>query len=100
MIAQGAPRVIHNDAELEAYTDALFQLTSLEHPSLSEAEAIELLTLLVERYEQTRYTTPAAVISPFRGRPPLNVAYQTAYGRMLHGKMASRSRLIKYPQLR
>jgi DNA modification methylase len=25
------------------------------------------------------------VTSPFRGRPPLNVAYQTAYGRMLHG---------------
>lgn len=26
-----------------------------------------------------------AVVSPFRGRPPINVAYQTAYGRMLHG---------------
>jgi DNA modification methylase len=25
------------------------------------------------------------ITSPFRGRPPLNVAYQTGYGRMLHG---------------
>ncbi len=55
MIAHGAPHVIHNDAELEAYTEALFQLTSLENPSRSEVEAIELLTLLVERYEQERY---------------------------------------------
>jgi HTH-type transcriptional regulator/antitoxin HigA len=60
MIAHGAPRVIHNDAELEAYTDALFQLTALENPSASEAEAIELLTLLVERYEQSHYAIPAA----------------------------------------
>jgi mRNA interferase HigB len=28
MIRLGAPRVIHNDAELAAYTDALFQLTA------------------------------------------------------------------------
>ena len=60
MIANGAPRVIHNDAELEAYTDALFQLTALEKPSRSEVEAIELLTLLVERYEQEHYSIPAA----------------------------------------
>jgi HTH-type transcriptional regulator/antitoxin HigA len=60
MIAKGAPRVIHNDAELEAYTDALFQLTALENPSCDEVEAIELLTLLVERYEQEHYPIPAA----------------------------------------
>lgn len=60
MIAHGAPRVIHNDEELEAYTDALFQLTALGNPSASEAEAIELLTLLVERYEQQNYSIPAA----------------------------------------
>ena len=60
MIAHGAPRVIHNDAELEVYTDALFQLTALENPSPSEAEAIELLTLLVARYEQAHSPIPAA----------------------------------------
>jgi HTH-type transcriptional regulator / antitoxin HigA len=60
MIAHGAPRVIHNDAELEMYTDALFRLTALENPSSSELEAIELLTLLVERYEQEHYFVPKA----------------------------------------
>src|SRR6266404_4479702 len=60
MIAKGAPHVIHNDAELEAYTKALFQLTALENPSPSEEEAIELLTLLVEKYEQEHYPIPAA----------------------------------------
>lgn len=60
MIAHGAPHVIHDDAELEVYTDALFQLTALESPSHFELEAIELLTLLVERYEQEHYPIPAA----------------------------------------
>jgi|SRR5580704_10245009 HTH-type transcriptional regulator/antitoxin HigA len=60
MIAKGAPRVIHNDAELEMYTDALFRLTALESPSTTELEAIELLTLLVERYEREHYSIPAA----------------------------------------
>jgi HTH-type transcriptional regulator/antitoxin HigA len=60
MIARGAPHIIHNDAELEMYTDALFRLTALENPSSSEVEAIELLTLLVERYEQEHYSIPAA----------------------------------------
>lgn len=60
MIAKGAARVIHNDAELQAYTDALFQLTALENPTRDEVEAIELLTLLVERYEQEHYPIPVA----------------------------------------
>lgn len=60
MIAQGAPRVIHSEEELEAYTAALFQLTALESPSQSEAEAIELLTLLINRYEKEHYPIPAA----------------------------------------
>ena len=59
MISKGAPHVIHNDEELEAYTNALFELTALENPSRSEAQAIELLTLLVERYEETHYPVPA-----------------------------------------
>ena len=60
MIAKGAPRVIHNDEELEAYTNALFRLTALENPSRAEQEAIELLTLLIERYEETSYPIPKA----------------------------------------
>ena len=60
MIAQGAPRVIHTDAELEAYTEALFQLTALEGPSPAEEDAIELLTLLIERYEREHFPIPTA----------------------------------------
>ena len=60
MIAQGAPRVIHNDEEFAAYTEALFQLTALAKPSRSEKEAIELLTLLVESYEREHYSIPVA----------------------------------------
>lgn len=60
MIAKGAPHVIHNDDELKVYTDALFQLTALENPTTPQMEAIELLTLLVERYEQETYSLPAA----------------------------------------
>jgi HTH-type transcriptional regulator/antitoxin HigA len=60
MIELGAPRVIYNGAELKAYTDALFQLTALETPSSSQVDAIELLTLLVERYEQVHYPIPTA----------------------------------------
>jgi HTH-type transcriptional regulator/antitoxin HigA len=41
MIAKGAPHVIHDDEELEAYTEALFKLTALPKPSPSEMEAIE-----------------------------------------------------------
>ena len=75
MIAHGAPRVIHNDAELEVYTEALFQLTALEKPSASETEAIELLTLLVERYEEARYPVPSADLGngsavPYRTAAP------------------------------
>ncbi len=38
MIAHGAPRVIHNDVELEMYTDALFRLAALDNPTRTEAE--------------------------------------------------------------
>ena len=52
MIEKGAPRVIHNDKELEVYTEALFNLTALENRSDSQEEAIELLTMLVQQYEK------------------------------------------------
>jgi HTH-type transcriptional regulator / antitoxin HigA len=45
MIRAGAPHLIHTDEELKAYTNELFKLASAV-----EDEAIELLTLLIERY--------------------------------------------------
>lgn len=60
MIRMGAPRVIHNDKELEAYTRALFELTAKSDPTPDEEEAIELLTLLIDRYESDRFPVPDA----------------------------------------
>lgn len=41
MIPQGAPRLIHNDDELEEYTRALFVLTAKPDPNPEEEEDIE-----------------------------------------------------------
>lgn len=62
MIAKGAPHVIHNDEELAVYTEALFKLTAMENPSPSEMDAIELLGLLVERYEDEHW--PITEVDP------------------------------------
>jgi HTH-type transcriptional regulator/antitoxin HigA len=58
MIRQGAPHIIHSDDELAEYTAALFDLTAKSDPTPEEEEAIELLTLLVDRYETQRYPLP------------------------------------------
>jgi HTH-type transcriptional regulator / antitoxin HigA len=58
MIRQGAPHLIHSDEELAEYTEALFDLTAKADPTREEEEAIELLTLLIERYESERYPLP------------------------------------------
>ena len=60
MIRRGAPHLIHSDEELAGYTEALFKLTSKARPSAEEEEAIDLLTLLIERYEAERYPVPDA----------------------------------------
>jgi HTH-type transcriptional regulator/antitoxin HigA len=60
MIRMGAPRVIHTEEELEAYTNALFELTAKSNPTPDEERAIELLTLLVDRYESDRFPVPDA----------------------------------------
>lgn len=59
MIHLGAPRCIHNEAELSEYTHALFTLTSKAETTTEEDEAIELLTLLIESYESERYPVPS-----------------------------------------
>lgn len=60
MVRQGAPRLIHSDEELAIYTAALFDLTAKSNPSADEEDAIELLTLLIDRYESQRYPVPDA----------------------------------------
>ena len=60
MVRQGAPRVIRSDEELREYTEALFALTAKDDPTAAEAEAIDLLTLLVTTYEAQHRTLPKA----------------------------------------
>jgi HTH-type transcriptional regulator/antitoxin HigA len=60
MIRRGAPRLIHSDEELAVYTQSLFDLTAKTKPTPEEEEAIALMTLLIERYEQERYPIPCA----------------------------------------
>jgi HTH-type transcriptional regulator/antitoxin HigA len=60
MIHRGAPHLIHNDDELTEYTRALFGLTGKKKTTRDEDAAIELLTLLIERYEMERYPIPEA----------------------------------------
>jgi HTH-type transcriptional regulator / antitoxin HigA len=60
MIERGAPHLIHNDEELERYTSVLFRLSEIENPSEFELEAIELLGMLIEKYESEHYSIPAA----------------------------------------
>ena len=60
MIKQGSPHIIHSDEELAEYTKALFELTARLDPTREEEEAIDLLTLLIERYEAEHYPVPDA----------------------------------------
>jgi len=58
MIHRGAPHVIHTDEDLASYTACLFDLTAKDETTPDEDEAIELLTLLIERYEAERFPLP------------------------------------------
>jgi len=60
MIRLGAPRPIHTDEELEEYTRVLVELDSKDAQTPEEEDAIELLALLIERYENERYPIPDA----------------------------------------
>jgi HTH-type transcriptional regulator / antitoxin HigA len=60
MIQLGAPHLIHSEEQLAAYTKALYRLTSVTKPTRAQVEAIELLTLLIERYEEAHYPVPDA----------------------------------------
>jgi len=67
MIELGAPHLIRSEEQLADYTHVLYDLTALETPTLAQIEAIELLTLLIERCEEAHYAlpeaSPAAVLS-------------------------------------
>lgn len=51
LLAKTRPHVIHNDKDLDHFTEALLELDSIENPSREEQELAELLTTLIEQYE-------------------------------------------------
>lgn len=55
LLSKTLPHVIHNDAELDEFTEALLELDDLDRPSKEEKEVAELLTTLIEHYEQKRF---------------------------------------------
>ena len=60
MIERGAPHLIRSEEQLEAYTKALYRLTAEAQPTPAQIEAIELLTVLIERYEEKCFALPDA----------------------------------------
>ncbi len=61
LLASVPPKVIHTEEENEGYTAALFKLQQ-NHANLSseEKDLAELLTLLIEDFEEKRYHLPKA----------------------------------------
>jgi HTH-type transcriptional regulator / antitoxin HigA len=55
LLGRALPRVIHTEEECERLTNELLRLDNREHPSIEEKELAELLTVLIEEYEERRY---------------------------------------------
>jgi HTH-type transcriptional regulator/antitoxin HigA len=55
-----APKVIKSDAQLEHYTAQLLELERREYLSPGERDLAELLTILIEKYEDEHYPIPSA----------------------------------------
>jgi HTH-type transcriptional regulator/antitoxin HigA len=61
----GAPKVITSDAQNERYISALLEMERRGHLTAEEKNFMELLTLLVEAYEEKEY--------PIRSASPVEV---------------------------
>ena len=55
LLAKTRPHVIHNEKDLDHFTEALLELDSIGKPSREEQELAELLTTLIEQYESEFY---------------------------------------------
>src|SRR5258708_13546758 len=62
LLGRTLPDVIHTDEECERLTNELLRLDQREDLSPEESELAELLTVLIDEYEQRRY--PIAIASP------------------------------------
>src|ERR1700739_5138279 len=62
LLARTLPHVIRSDEECERLTNELMLLDKQEHLSPKEKELAELLTILIDEYEERRY--PIRRVSP------------------------------------
>lgn len=62
LLRRTLPHVVHTDEECARLTDELLRLDELKRPSPEEKELAELLTVLIEEYEERRY--PIGKASP------------------------------------
>jgi HTH-type transcriptional regulator/antitoxin HigA len=60
LLREVAPKVIRTEQENEAYTQILYELDRRKNLTAAEKELAELLTLLIENFEETRYRLPRA----------------------------------------
>lgn len=61
LLQKAPPKIIHSDKENEAYTEVLLDLDRRsEKLTKAERQFSELLTLLIEDYEEKRYPLPKA----------------------------------------
>ncbi len=60
LVAKAAPKVIRSEAENEYYAESLYSLEQKRSLSREEREVADLLTLLIEEFEEKRYKLPRA----------------------------------------
>lgn len=58
LLKRTLPQVIRSEEEYDRITEELLHLDELKSPSPEEQELAELLTILVENYEERRYPIP------------------------------------------
>ena len=60
LLSRVPPKIIRNEEENEQYTQALYELEQRSVLSPEERELSDLLTLLIEDFEERRYRLPCA----------------------------------------
>jgi HTH-type transcriptional regulator/antitoxin HigA len=74
LLGRTLPHVIRTEEECERLTDELMRLDEREHLSPEEKELAELLTVLIDEYEERRY--PIRKASPQRTLQHLMAAHK------------------------
>ena len=55
LLSRTLPHVIHNDKQLEHFTDVLLELDDIDQQTPEQKELAELLTTLIQKYEAEKY---------------------------------------------